>query len=53
MKKYAALVLEDGRIAWPEGRPGKHAVRTLALEVECRPSLRERTPFRGAKGDTQ
>jgi two-component sensor histidine kinase len=24
----AALVLEDGRIAWPEGRPGKHAVRT-------------------------
>ncbi|MDX6480207.1 MAG: two-component system, sensor histidine kinase PdtaS, partial [Gaiellaceae bacterium] len=24
----AALVLEDGRIAWPEGQPGKHAVRT-------------------------
>src|SRR5207253_4474210 len=24
----AALVLEDGRIAWPEGRPGQHAVRT-------------------------
>ena len=24
----AALVLEDGRIAWPEGAPGKHAVRT-------------------------
>jgi two-component system, sensor histidine kinase PdtaS len=24
----AALVLEDGRIAWPEGRPGLHAVRT-------------------------
>jgi two-component sensor histidine kinase/putative methionine-R-sulfoxide reductase with GAF domain len=24
----AALVLEDGEIAWPEGRPGKHAVRT-------------------------
>jgi two-component system, sensor histidine kinase PdtaS len=24
----AALVLEDGRIAWPEGRPGRHAVRT-------------------------
>jgi two-component sensor histidine kinase len=24
----AALVLEDGRIAWPEGRPGKHAART-------------------------
>jgi two-component system, sensor histidine kinase PdtaS len=24
----AALVLEDGRVAWPEGRPGKHAVRT-------------------------
>ncbi len=24
----AALVLEDGRIAWPEGRPGKHALRT-------------------------
>jgi two-component system, sensor histidine kinase PdtaS len=24
----AALVLEDGRIAWPEGEPGKHAVRT-------------------------
>ncbi len=24
----AALVLEDGRIAWPEGRPGTHAVRT-------------------------
>jgi two-component sensor histidine kinase/putative methionine-R-sulfoxide reductase with GAF domain len=24
----AALVLEDGRIAWPEGRPGEHAVRT-------------------------
>ena len=24
----AALVLEDGRIAWPEGRPGSHAVRT-------------------------
>jgi two-component system, sensor histidine kinase PdtaS len=23
----AALVLEDGMIAWPEGRPGKHAVR--------------------------
>jgi two-component sensor histidine kinase len=23
----AALVLEDGTIAWPEGRPGKHAVR--------------------------
>jgi two-component sensor histidine kinase/putative methionine-R-sulfoxide reductase with GAF domain len=23
----AALVLEDGRIAWPEGRPGGHAVR--------------------------
>ena len=23
----AALVLEDGRIAWPEGRPGAHAVR--------------------------
>ncbi len=24
----AALVLEDGRIAWPEGRAGAHAVRT-------------------------
>src|SRR3982751_4149665 len=24
----AALVLGDGRVAWPEGRPGKHAVRT-------------------------
>jgi two-component sensor histidine kinase len=24
----AALVLEDGRIAWPEGRSGKYAVRT-------------------------
>src|SRR3981081_1773617 len=24
----AALVLEDGRIAWPEGRAGKYAVRT-------------------------
>jgi two-component sensor histidine kinase/putative methionine-R-sulfoxide reductase with GAF domain len=24
----AALVLEDGRIAWPEGRAGPHAVRT-------------------------
>jgi two-component sensor histidine kinase/putative methionine-R-sulfoxide reductase with GAF domain len=24
----AALVLEDGRVAWPEGRAGKHAVRT-------------------------
>src|SRR6476661_4088851 len=24
----AALVLEDGAIAWPEGKPGKHAVRT-------------------------
>jgi two-component sensor histidine kinase/putative methionine-R-sulfoxide reductase with GAF domain len=24
----AALVLEDGRIAWPEGRAGEHAVRT-------------------------
>ena len=24
----AALVLEDGEIAWPEGRPGEHAVRT-------------------------
>jgi two-component sensor histidine kinase len=23
----AALVLEDGNIAWPEGRPGAHAVR--------------------------
>jgi two-component system, sensor histidine kinase PdtaS len=23
----AALVLEDGRTAWPEGRPGRHAVR--------------------------
>jgi two-component sensor histidine kinase len=23
----AALVLDDGRIAWPEGRPGNHAVR--------------------------
>ncbi len=23
----AALVLDDGRIAWPEGRPGTHAVR--------------------------
>jgi len=23
----AALVLEDGKIAWPEGRPGLHAVR--------------------------
>jgi two-component system, sensor histidine kinase PdtaS len=23
----AALVLEDGKIAWPEGRSGKHAVR--------------------------
>jgi two-component sensor histidine kinase len=23
----AALVLEDGRIAWPEGRAGKHAIR--------------------------
>src|SRR5436189_866295 len=23
----AALVLEDGRTAWPEGRPGAHAVR--------------------------
>ncbi len=23
----AALVLEDGRIAWPEGRAGRHAVR--------------------------
>jgi two-component sensor histidine kinase/putative methionine-R-sulfoxide reductase with GAF domain len=24
----AALVLEDGRIAWPEGRAGNHALRT-------------------------
>src|SRR6266508_2221313 len=24
----AALVLEDGKIAWPEGRPGAHNVRT-------------------------
>ena len=24
----AALVLEDGKIAWPEGRAGEHAVRT-------------------------
>ena len=24
----AALVLEDGKIAWPEGRPGEYAVRT-------------------------
>src|SRR3954447_17901583 len=24
----AALVLEDGKIAWPEGRPGEHAART-------------------------
>jgi two-component sensor histidine kinase/putative methionine-R-sulfoxide reductase with GAF domain len=24
----AALVLEDGKIAWPEGRAGSHAVRT-------------------------
>ena len=24
----AALVLEDGRIAWPDGRAGRHAVRT-------------------------
>jgi two-component sensor histidine kinase len=24
----AALVLEDGRIAWPEGRAGSHALRT-------------------------
>src|SRR5437763_2523420 len=24
----AALVLEDGKIAWPEGQAGKHAVRT-------------------------
>jgi two-component sensor histidine kinase/putative methionine-R-sulfoxide reductase with GAF domain len=24
----AALVLEDGRVAWPEGRAGKHALRT-------------------------
>src|SRR5438552_9461593 len=23
----AALVLEDGKVAWPEGRPGVHAVR--------------------------
>src|SRR5947199_7966098 len=23
----AALVLEDGNVAWPEGRPGAHAVR--------------------------
>jgi two-component sensor histidine kinase/putative methionine-R-sulfoxide reductase with GAF domain len=23
----AALVLEDGKIAWPGGRPGKHAIR--------------------------
>jgi two-component system, sensor histidine kinase PdtaS len=23
----AALVLEDGKVAWPGGRPGKHAVR--------------------------
>src|SRR5204862_2380069 len=23
----AALVVQDGDIAWPEGRPGKHAVR--------------------------
>src|ERR671915_2188579 len=23
----AALVLEDGKIAWPEGRPGEHAIR--------------------------
>jgi two-component system, sensor histidine kinase PdtaS len=31
----AALVLEDGRIAWPEGRPGAHAVR-LALRWKGR-----------------
>jgi len=24
----AALVLEDGQVAWPEGRPGGHALRT-------------------------
>ena len=24
----AALVLEDGKVAWPEGRAGEHAVRT-------------------------
>jgi two-component sensor histidine kinase/putative methionine-R-sulfoxide reductase with GAF domain len=23
----AALVLEDGKVAWPEGRPGEHAIR--------------------------
>jgi two-component system, sensor histidine kinase PdtaS len=23
----AALVLDDGRVAWPEGRPGTHAIR--------------------------
>jgi two-component sensor histidine kinase/putative methionine-R-sulfoxide reductase with GAF domain len=31
----AALVLEDGRIAWPEGRAGAHAVR-LALRSKGR-----------------
>jgi GAF domain-containing protein len=35
----AALVLEDGKIAWPEGRAGKHAVRT---------PLRWKAPDRGA-----
>src|SRR5918912_1138861 len=32
----AALVLEDGNIAWPEGRAGKHAVR-LPLRWKRRP----------------
>jgi two-component sensor histidine kinase/putative methionine-R-sulfoxide reductase with GAF domain len=27
----ASLVLEDGRIAWPEGRPGAHALRVPLL----------------------
>ena len=42
----AALVLEDGRIAWPEGRPGKHAVRTPLRWKRARDRRARRGPRR-------
>ena len=40
----AAVVLEDGRIAWPEGRAGKHAVRTAAALARSHDRRARRRP---------
>jgi signal transduction protein with GAF and PtsI domain len=50
----AALVLEDGKIAWPEGRAGAHAVRRRCAgsggrSASSSPTATRRSPTRSAR----